>query len=106
MVIPEKEQAGKEVWEMQLARWNQNWKRDPFILSAEKNEEEKKSILREFSFSLSGIVWKKNKLLALIDDYIVQTGDIIDGYTVLEITENKVVLEKDDKKYQLFLKKK
>ncbi|PIV64135.1 MAG: hypothetical protein COS11_03760 [bacterium (Candidatus Ratteibacteria) CG01_land_8_20_14_3_00_40_19] len=103
--VPEKKQASKEVWEMQLARWNQNWKRDPFLLSAEK-EEEKKSILREFSFSLSGIVWKEKKLLALIDDYIVKTGDIIDGYMVLEITENKVVLEKDGKEYQLFLKKK
>ena len=94
----------EEVQKIQLARWQQSWKRDPFLLPA---EEKRKSILREevASFSLSGIVWKEGTPLALIDDYIVREGDTIEGYTVAKIAQDKVILEEAGKKYELFLEK-
>ncbi|MCK4245048.1 MAG: hypothetical protein KAX20_05430 [Candidatus Omnitrophica bacterium] len=99
-VSKKKPSLSKEIEEMQLARWKQNWKRDPFLLPA---DEKKKSILKEFSFSLSGIIWKEKEPLALIDDYIVREGDTVEGYTVVKIAQDKIILEEAGKKYQLFL---
>lgn len=100
--VSKKEPASEEVRKMQLARWGQSWKRNPFLLPQREKE---KSILREegFSFSLSGIVWKEGAPLALIDDYIVRKGETLEGYTVANITQDRVILEQDGKKYELFL---
>ena len=102
--VQERKSLSEAIQKMQLGRWRQNWKRDPFLLSLPR-EEKKKSLLRKFSFSHSGIVWKEGKPLALIDDYIVKEGDTIENYTVIKIDRERVILEEAGKKYELLLKR-
>ena len=102
--VSKKEPASEEVQKVQLVSWQEAWKRNPFLIPQREKE---KSILREegFSFSLSGIVWKEGVPLALIDDHIVRKDEILEGYTVVNITQDGVILEQDGKKYELFLGK-
>ncbi len=74
------------------------WGRDPFILSLTP-------IQRVGSLELTGISWKDGKAIAIISDYIVREGDLIQGSQILEIGKNNVVIKKGGRKYILRLEK-
>lgn len=42
--------------------------------------------------SLKGVIWDKNKPMALINEEVVKVGDKIEGYTVKEIHKDRVIL--------------
>ncbi|MFH1854684.1 MAG: hypothetical protein ABH815_05170, partial [Candidatus Omnitrophota bacterium] len=54
-------------------------------------------------FMLNGIVWDKEAPYAIINSEVVKTGDKLNGASIIEITENKVILEQDGKRRTLEL---
>jgi len=52
-------------------------------------------------FVLNGIVYGDDNPYALVNSDIVTIGDIVDDAVILEINEDNVVIEQDDKKYTL-----
>lgn len=86
----------------------EKWGEDPFyILTAERKT--KKPTYRRVARSketlaLLAISVKAGSTIALINDKIVKQGDIIDGYEVLSITKNSVLLDNGKKKITLVLK--
>ena len=83
-------------------------KRDPFLslvtpdgrllrLEGESSAEQLK---------IEGIIYNEGGASeAIINDNIVKEGDIVDGYRIIKIEENKVVFEKDGKTLDKGLKK-
>ena len=59
-----------------------DWPRDPFSITATTST----------NLTLIGIIWDSNNPKAMIDDDIVGIGDEISGNTVVDIKEDKVVL--------------
>jgi len=53
---------------------------------------------------LNGIVWDKENPMAIINDTVVIIGSTIDGNTIMDITENSVLLKKDQDTFKLELK--
>ncbi|HEY1435031.1 MAG TPA: hypothetical protein VGG65_06625, partial [Thermoanaerobaculia bacterium] len=53
---------------------------------------------------LGGIVWSETEPRALLNDRIVGTGAYVEGYTVVKIEEDRVVLEKDGATISLSVK--
>jgi hypothetical protein len=53
---------------------------------------------------LGGIVWSETEPRALLNDRIVATGAFVEGFSVVKIEENRVVLEKDGATISLSLK--
>ncbi len=63
-------------------------------------------IPREFGLGgliLKGILYSKGSPMAIINDEIVERGENIGDYLVLEIEEKRVILEKDDQEVILKL---
>lgn len=56
------------------------------------------------SFTLSGIVYSQQLPLAVINGQALKKGQDIEGAKILDIQEDKVILEKDGKNITLFLK--
>jgi hypothetical protein len=52
---------------------------------------------------LKAITQSGEKAYALINDQILETGEVISGRRVVSIENDKVVLEQNDKKFTLFL---
>lgn len=91
-----------------LIKWQEGWKRDPFILPQETIALQSilRSILKEeenLPGPLTGIVWKEGEPLALVGDSIVGKGEMFENYRVVEIDRSRVTLEKAGKTYQLSL---
>lgn len=64
-------------------------KRDPFIKETAK-------IMAQSSpsnFNLSGVAWDENKPTAIINNKVIEKGDVLDGYTVIEIHKDYVILD-------------
>lgn len=55
------------------------------------------------NMKLEGIVWDRSNPYAIIDGEVRTIGDLVAGYTVSEITKEKVVLERGGDKYELGL---
>jgi len=54
-------------------------------------------------FALKGIIYSATMPLAVINDEVLSEGDTLGGYTITEITETAVSLQKDDKGFTLKL---
>lgn len=52
---------------------------------------------------LSGIIWEEEQPIALINDKILNRGDMISGFKIFEIRKNEVVLIKGLERYILKL---
>ncbi len=72
-----------------------------FVLPQEEITEEVKDTkpgkVKEIKFVLNSIVIDKERRLAVINDSIVKTGDIINGARVMSIQKSRVVLKIKDK---------
>ena len=78
--------------------------RDPFTLKPiEGDEEDQSGVVQEVKLYLIGIAWDPVQPKAIINDKIVQVGSQLDRYTVLEITQDKVVLSDGTEKFELLL---
>lgn len=62
-------------------------KRDPFTAAPITSEKALQS-----GVDLTGILWDKDKPLAIIDGEIVKVGSTIAGKTIMEIKKNSVIL--------------
>ena len=86
----------------------EKWGEDPFyILTAERKTKKptyRKVARSKETLSLLAISVKAGSTIALINDKIVKQGDIINGYEVLSITKNSVLLDNGKKKITLVLK--
>lgn len=64
----------------------QIWGRNPFTFEEQGSQEKAPGIF------LNGIVWDRKKPQAVINGSIVEPGDEIAGFTVVDIKQNAVVL--------------
>jgi len=78
----------KALFEKQRAVWSAEWSRDPFLLPAAGEE----GSSRLADLKLSGIVWDEREPFAMVNEKVVKVGDMLGGYTVIEIKQSSVVL--------------
>ena len=83
----------------QEAEWQKPWGRDPFGLSESGGGVPGNPT----NFNLSGIVWDEKMPVAILNDKLLQAGDLIDGCQVKEIFRSSVKLVCDGKSYELQL---
>jgi|Deesub1362A_J573_1020465.scaffolds.fasta_scaffold00268_40 type II secretory pathway component PulC len=69
------------------------WGRDPFVRYEDIDKEEAPHAPPELK--LEGIISDGKKALVIINKGFYRKGDSIDGFTIVEIKRDKVVLEKD-----------
>jgi hypothetical protein len=74
-------------------------KRDPFSFGSSGNSQ----VASLSSFSLKGIIWNPDKPSALINDQLLGVGEIISGYKVVQILQDKVILENEKSRLELKL---
>lgn len=77
---------------------NAEWGRDPFVMDASGV-----NVQGIEDLALNGIAADKENPYAIINNDVVKLGDEINGMTVIEITEDNVVLERDGQKHTLEL---
>ena len=69
------------------------WGDDPFFIKEKKKPKRyKRTVRKEVNFKLRAISFRPEGSVALINSRIVKAGDIIEGYKVIKISENTVVL--------------
>ena len=52
---------------------------------------------------MHGISWQKGNGMAVINDQILQEGDTIEDSVISAIEKNRVILERDGRKFYLIL---
>ncbi len=72
-----------------------SWKRDPFTLGS--------SAEGALGLALVGIVWDAAHPMAMINGFPVVVGDEIEGYRVVQILQDRVMVVDDAGTYQLQL---
>jgi hypothetical protein len=83
---------------LQRKRANLDWGKDPFSIDKTKD------IYTKGKLQLKGIsVGKDKRGFAFINEEIVKVGDFIEGYKVLSIEKDRVLLEKDKIRFYLNL---
>jgi len=89
----------QKIIDSQKKRALSDWGRDPFY-----SPEKKEVVYKENVLSLKGIsIGKDKEGFAFINNQIVTVGDIIGGYKVVEIEQDKVLLKKGGEKFYLTL---
>jgi len=73
------------------------WGRNPFVPKAT-------AAARTSVPILNGIMWDEKNPKAIINDIIVQKGDKINGNTVIEIGQNRVILNDGTANFELTLR--
>ena len=73
-----------------------SWSRDPFSTSPAP-------IKGYGGLTLGGIMWDKKNPMAIINDNIVKIGDTVSGNTVVDIKQDKVILNDGSKDIELLL---
>lgn len=98
LLLEKKEQAGKKSMTTP--------KRDPFNWSSavistlvDQHGSLVASAFKELT--LSGIVWNSKTPLAIIDDTLLEEGDVINGVYVIDIQPDSVLLQKGNEQYLL-----
>ena len=72
------------------------WGRNPFSISG--------APIRRFGrLTINGILWDKKNPLAIINEKIVKIGDKIDGNTVVDIEQDRAILNDGSKNIELLL---
>ena len=93
--------AGKPLYQIQEEEAGAaDLKKDPF---APLVKEEKKAPAPAPVITLTGILWDKDKPLAIINNRVVKIGDTAGGSRVVEIKENSVILNDGTKDFELKL---
>ncbi len=72
------------------------WGRDPFVAD-EILTAKLEMINRPRKLFLSGIAYKEGVYLAVIDGKVVKKGDIIENKKIINISEDRIILQENDK---------
>jgi hypothetical protein len=56
------------------------------------------------TFSLEGIAWSSDRPFALINGQVVGPGGFVDGVNLTEVAQDRVVLQKDGRRFELTLR--
>jgi len=73
-----------------------SWSRDPFSATSTP-------VKGYGGPTLDGIMWDKEKPMAIINNNILKIGDKIDGNTIVEIKQDRVILSDGSKNIELLL---
>ncbi len=73
-------------------------KRDPFTFT---KQQAGPSVVSARELILSGIAWDQDNPSAIINNKIVAIGQEVDGNTVVDIKENRVILNDGDHNFEL-----
>jgi len=84
--------------EAERSKIEKGWGRDPFFSVTANTGNTKLGDL-----IVNGIVWDEKNPYAIIDRDVVKVGDKLGNMTVIEITENSVILEENGERYTLTL---
>ncbi len=76
---------------LQLAVLKQEWGRDPFSLAEKKGNTQ----AAESPVKLMGILTRGDKKIAIVNKVFVRTGESVQGYDVIAIENDRVILNKD-----------
>lgn len=88
------------------------WGRDPFtsaeldmvtIESVAEGEVPEPQAEAKKSFTLTGILKRGDRSIAILDRQLVRVGDVIEGVEVLQIENEKVILKQDGEELELRL---
>ncbi|MBU1853792.1 MAG: hypothetical protein KJ957_07105 [Candidatus Omnitrophica bacterium] len=85
-----------DIPEIEESDIKEGWGRDPFFLGPSMGATLEGLIL-------NGIVWDKDTPYAIINNNVVEVGEILGGVTIIEINQNSVVLEQEEETYTLKL---
>ena len=77
----------------QAARWT--WSRDPFTRGP--------AVVGVAGLTLTGIIWDRTSPLAIINGEVLQPGQEIEGYRLLQIQPDRVWLSDGEQLFQLLL---
>ncbi|MCM8823820.1 MAG: hypothetical protein NC822_03995 [Candidatus Omnitrophica bacterium] len=97
---PEKKikERNEEIFSLQKQRAELAWGRDPFFfVKTTKSSQGSTLVLKGITLD------RNNRGFAFINEDIVTVGERIDGYTVLDIQRDKVLLKKGDDTFYLGL---
>lgn len=94
--VPEPAKEKLLFWELDEKTKDLVVKRDPFTVAPVAS-------LRTTSHGLylNGIAWDKEKPIAIINESILSVGDRVDGYIVVEIKEDRVLLNDGNSDFEL-----
>ncbi|MDF1544350.1 MAG: hypothetical protein P1R58_04530 [bacterium] len=81
------------------------WGSDPFCLKKQHRVNAPRATTITTSYALSGILYNADDPVAIVNKRPVRVGQDIDGATVLNIEQNRVVLEHDGKRQTLRVSK-
>lgn len=88
------------------------WGRDPFtsaeldmvtIETVAEGEIPDPEVEPKKTFSLTGILKRGDRSIAIIDHQLVRVGDVFEGVEVMQIENEKVILKQDDEELELRL---
>jgi hypothetical protein len=88
------------------------WGRDPFtsaeldmvtIETVAEGEVPEQEVEPKKTFSLTGILKRGDRSIAIIDQQLVRVGDVFEGVEVMQIENEKVILKQDDEELELRL---
>lgn len=78
------------------------WGLDPFRVAASSDVRVEKTELGVLA--LTGISWSEDRPVAILNDTIIHTGDTFNGYQVVEIRKDRVLMKKGEEVIELYQK--
>lgn len=80
----------------QRAAWDKEWGRDPFEPPTTLS-----TVVKAVNLTLQGILWDMKNPKAIVNDKTLFKGDMLYGYTVVDIQPRSVVLKTGEKTIEL-----
>lgn len=74
---------------------DQPWGGDPFVIEVKQTTPQTVKVDIFTDVKLTGIVWGPDGYIALVNDFVVKTGDRVQGMRIVRITADGVEIERD-----------
>jgi hypothetical protein len=97
------EAANQKINPTENKSYLKDWNEDPFYISGRQTFVKKSSSPPETVLKLKAISYAGENSVIMINDKILKTGDIIEGYRIEKIEQKSVTLNKSGKVLKLFL---
>lgn len=86
--------SGRDLKWLEERERSSKWGRDPFLVPQERQETpQAKEELQETPLSLSAIIYREGRGIAIVNNKIMRVGDIIDKMQLIGIMEDRVILK-------------